>query len=277
MKITILGCGPSAGVPRIGNDWGKCDKNEPRNRRRRSSILIEQFIEQFNDSDSGQKPRRILVDTGPDLRAQLLDADIGTVDAIIWTHAHGDHVNGIDDVRQLNRNAGTDLDVYGHAQTLAIMRSGFPHVFNASASDKIDPHTGKKNYVRPSLRAIELQPRQEIAGMEIHAFPQDHGFGVISMGLRVGDFAYSTDVKNLSEEAFAALKGVKIWVVDGFSYDSHPTHVNLAQCLTWIELVAPAQAYLTHMDIGMDYQKLCAELPPHVRPAYDGLVIKLED
>ena len=263
VKITILGCGPSSGVPRIGGDWGKCDASEPRNRRRRASILIE------------QNTQRILVDTGPDLREQLLDANVGTVDAIIWTHAHGDHVNGIDDVRQLNRNGNCEINAYGHAQTLEIMRRGFPHVFQPISNLKIDPNTGRKNYVKPSLIAHELQDQQVIGGINVLAFPQDHGFGVISMGLRVGDFAYSTDVKNLSEAAFAALKGVKIWIVDGFSEQIHPTHADLNQCLEWIARIAPEQAYLTHMDIGMDYQTLCDKLPAHVRPAYDGLVICL--
>ncbi|MDI9350229.1 MAG: MBL fold metallo-hydrolase [Candidatus Symbiobacter sp.] len=268
MKVTILGCGPSGGVPRIGGDWGQCDKTEPRNRRRRAAIAIESHR-------AGEAKRCLLVDTGPDLRAQLLDAEIGTVDAIIWTHAHGDHVNGIDDVRQLNRNGDGDIPAYAHPQTLAILKRGFAHVFQPVANLKIDPVTGRRNYIRPSLIAHELLPRQNIAGFDVVAFPQDHGFGVISMGLRVGDFAYSTDVKNLDEAAFAALAGVKIWVLDGFSEIEHPTHAHLSQCLDWIARVKPDMAYLTHMDFGMDYQKLCHILPPHVRPAYDGLVIEM--
>ncbi|HKF70865.1 MAG TPA: MBL fold metallo-hydrolase [Stellaceae bacterium] len=255
MRVTILGCGPSGGVPLIGNDWGQCDSANPKNRRRRASILVQ------------QGETTLLVDTSPDMRVQLLDTGIGRLDGILFTHAHADHCHGIDEVRALNRAMGQSVAIYASAVTMAELRQRFAYIFRPS-----DPAAGAAFY-KPSLIATVIEGSLEVAGVRVVPFVQDHGF-TKSLGFRFGGFAYSTDLVALDEEAFAALEGVETWVVDCYRRTPHPTHTHLARTLEWIARVKPMRAILTHMDVELDYETLRRELPGGVEPAYDGMVIE---
>lgn len=268
MEIIILGCGGSAGVPAIGGpadknradppggdwggdlggDWGACDPANPKNRRLRSSVLVKA---------SGQ---RFLIDTTPDLRAQFLTAGIGAVDAVLYTHAHADHLNGIDDLRVVNRVAGKVLPAYGSPETLREISERFGYVFEKPDKDM--------RFFKPCLNPVPVEAEFHHDSVRIVPFTQDHGT-VSSLGYRIGNFAYSVDVKELGEVAFARLAGVHTWVVDCYAYDPHPTHSHLAQTLAWIARVRPRRAVLTHMPQGLDYDAVRALCPPGVEPAYD--------
>ena len=257
MRITVLGSGSSGGTPMLGPDgWGVCDPSNPRNRRRRPSILVE------------AGGTRLLVDTSPDLREQLLDADVWDVDAIVYTHAHADHVNGIDDIRSLNYHRRGPLDAYGSRQTLDTLKERFGYVF--------EPYGAMPRYFRPALTAREIDGPFRIGAIDIVPFHQEHR-RIPSLGLRFNKFAYSTDVKALSDEAFEALDGIDAWIVDCLSETPHPSHSHLAQTLQWIERVAPRRAILNHLSHRMDYAKLAAKLPSGVEPAYDGMVFDVAE
>ncbi len=256
MKVTVLGCGTSSGVPMIGCNCEVCRSTDPRNKRRRCSILIEAL---------GQT---ILVDTGPDLRMQLLDADVQHIDALVYTHAHADHVHGIDDLRALNNAMHRSIPTYGEAAILEHIRSRFAYAFQESRA--------ALGYWRPQLDPVVFDGPFRIGPVEVRPFRQRHGRSD-SWGLRVGDFAYSTDCDQLDDAAFAALEGVDAWIVDALRDAPHPSHAHLGRTLEWIERVAPARAWLTHMNHEVDYETWLARLPLGVEPAYDGLVIELAE
>ena len=263
LRVTILGCGGSAGVPQLGGangrgDWGACDPNEPRNRRTRSSIVIE-----------GPGGERLLVDTSPDMRQQLLDCAVPRVDAILFTHAHADHVLGIDDVRILNRIAGRPLDAYATERTLKELDKRFDYAFQ--------PWT-PPYFFRPVLvpRQVAAGDTVETAGLSVRLFEQDHGF-LPTLGLRVGGFGYSTDVAVLDDAAFKALAGMDTWIVDCFQRQPHKTLANLEQVLAWTDRLQPRRVVLTHMGYDVDWAWLTSRLPPHVQPAYDGLVLEVPE
>ena len=256
MKVTILGCGPSTGVPAIGPEWGQCDPSDRRNRRRRGSVLVEVGAV------------AILFDISPDLREQLLDAGVRRVDAIVMTHAHADHLHGIDDVRQLNRLGGAAIPLWADGETLAEIRRRFGYA--------LAPPTEPGRFYRPALEPREITGPFAIGRVPLVPFVQNHGDGT-TLGLRVGPMAYSTDVTELDDDAFAALAGIELWVVDCMRRAPHPTHSDLGKTLGWIERVRPRRSILTHMDESLDYRRLCAELPAGVEPGQDGLVIELPD
>jgi phosphoribosyl 1,2-cyclic phosphate phosphodiesterase len=250
----MLGCGTSSGVPRVGNDWGACDPADPRNRRRRVSILVE------------HEGTRILIDTGPDLREQLLDAEVSDVDAVIWTHDHADHCHGIDDLRQLYHARGAPIRGYARRQTLDTLLLRFAYAFE-----------GKGEY--PPVAEAELLPdRLEIGGITIRVVDQPHG-SITSAGLRFDadgrSIVYSTDVNGLTSDMISLFQGTDLWIVDALRRRPHPSHAHLSEALSWIDTVRPARTILTHMDQSMDYAALRAELPDHVEPGYDGLEIAL--
>jgi phosphoribosyl 1,2-cyclic phosphate phosphodiesterase len=254
VKVRILGCGTSSGVPRVGNDWGACDPAEPKNRRRRVSILVE------------HEGTRILVDTGPDLREQLLDANVGDVTAVIWTHDHADHCHGIDDLRQLFHARGSPIDGYARQETLDTLRVRFRYAFEGKG--------GYPPVARPHLLPDQLQ----IGLIRIRAVDQPHG-DVTAAGLRFDagsqSIVYATDFHHLTDEMLELYRGTDLWIVDALRRRPHPSHGHLSQVLGWIERVRPGRSILTHMDQSMDYRELLAELPERVEPGYDGMEIAL--
>lgn len=254
MKVRVLGCGTSSGVPRIGNDWGACDPAEPKNRRRRVSILVE------------HEDTRILVDTGPDLREQLLDADIRDVTAVIWTHDHADHCHGIDDLRQIYHARGTPLPGYARQETMDTLRRRFGYIFE-----------GRGEYP-PVASANVLPDHFRIGNIDIQVVDQPHG-SITAAGLRFDagrrSIGYSTDVNVLTDGMTKLFQGVDVWIVDALRRRPHPSHPHLAQSLEWIAEVKPKHAILTHMDNSMNYRSLRDELPSGVEPGFDGLEIAL--
>jgi len=250
MKVTILGCGTSGGVPRVGGVWGDCDPNNPKNRRRRVSILVE------------EGEGRLLVDTSPDLREQLLDADVATLDGVLYTHDHADHTHGIDDLRAVFHTMRSPVQVYGNTETLAILLRRFDYIF-----------TPKLGY--PAIcQANEISRPFCVGGIDIIPFVQYHG-PITSLGFRFGKVAYSTDLNGLPKESWAILEGVDTWIVDALRHKPHPTHPHLEMTLEWIKRLKPRRAILTHMTWDMDYDTLRHELPDGVEPGYDGMVIEI--
>ncbi|WP_294314336.1 MBL fold metallo-hydrolase [uncultured Sphingomonas sp.] len=250
MKVRILGSGTSSGVPRIGNDWGACDLNEPRNRRTRVSLLVE-----HDDT-------RILVDTGPDMREQLLAADVSTVDAILWTHDHADHCHGIDDVRQIFHAMRRPVPGYARTSTLTALRDRFAYVF-----------AGRQGYP-PTVESAVLPDRLTIGAITINVVDQPHGH-ITSAGLRfsAGGAAvgYATDFHELTPAMRGLYTGLDVWIVDALRYAPHPTHPHVPEVLDWIAELRPKRSAFIHMDQSMDYATLVRDLPSGVEPGYDGL------
>jgi phosphoribosyl 1,2-cyclic phosphate phosphodiesterase len=245
----MLGSGTSSGVPRIGNDWGDCDPHEPRNRRTRASILVE------------TNAIRVLVDTTPDMRQQLLNADIADVDAVIWTHDHADHCHGIDDLRQLYHVRGRPVIGYARPDVLSSLRHRFAYAFEG--------HDGYP----PIVEGRVLNDEVNLGRLDIRVVDQPHG-NVTSAGLifKQDDVSliYSTDFNGMTDEMENLFKGADCWVIDALRHRPHPTHCHLEQALGYIERAGCRHAVLTHMDQSMDYATLCATLPAHVEPGYDG-------
>ncbi|MEO8722788.1 MAG: MBL fold metallo-hydrolase [Sphingobium sp.] len=250
LRFTILGCGTSSGVPRIGNDWGTCDPAEPKNRRLRASILVESAT------------TRILIDTSPDLRAQLLAANVSTLDAVLWTHDHADHCHGIDDLRQVYQTTRAPIAGYARSQTLQQLTDRFAYAFD-----------GRQGY--PSVITGQVLPDHlTIGDIEIACVDQPHG-NIFSTGFRFShagkSIGYSTDFHDITAEMLILFQDIDMWIVDALRVRPHPTHAHLALTLEAIEKVNARHALLTHMDHSMDYATLAAMLPNHIRPAYDCL------
>lgn len=252
MKLAILGCGTSSGVPRIGGDWGACDPTDARNRRTRASILVQ----------SGATT--ILVDTGPDMREQLLSTGTGAIDAVLWTHEHADHTHGIDDLRQIFHLTGTPVPCYARRRTLESLEGRFRYVFH-----------GRGGYP-PTATGAVLEDDILVGDVRIRTVDQPHG-SISSAGFRFdtaeGSVGYSTDFHEVTDDMAQLFADVDVWVVDALRHAPHPTHANLATTLDAITRIRPARAILTHMDQTMDYAALAAELPRGVEPGYDGLEV----
>jgi phosphoribosyl 1,2-cyclic phosphate phosphodiesterase len=254
MKLRLLGAGTSYGVPRIGNDWGVCDPTEPRNRRTRASVLVE--------SDT----TRILVDTSPDLREQLLAAQVGTVDAVIWTHDHADHTHGIDDLRQIYFATGRPVAGYARPATRAVLSSRFDYVV-----------AGKGGYA-PTVALDTLPDTLTIGDVAVRVVDQPHG-SITSAGLRFehdGKVAgYATDFGELTAEMRELYSDLDLWVVDALRFKPHPAHPSVPQVIRWVEELRPKRTILMHMDNSLDYATLCRELPAGIAPGYDGMEVVL--
>lgn len=264
--LTILGCGSSGGVPRIGGPdgagfWGACDPKNPKNRRRRCSVVLRQA------SAAGETT--ILVDTSPDMKDQLIDARVTRADAVLLTHDHADQLHGLDDLRQVAMNMRKRVDVHSDADTFKGVMERFGYCFTQPQGSDYPPILNAHIIPEPfALFAING------AGGDIPvlAFGQAHG-RIRSLGFRFGPIAYSPDVDGLDDAAFAALAGVAVWIVDALRYTPHPSHSHLARTLEWIARVKPKRAILTNMHVDLDYETLQRELPAGVEPAYDGMRI----
>lgn len=260
MKVTMLGCGSSIGVPSLYSGWGACDANEPRNRRRRCSVLVEE-----ND-------RVILVDASPDLREQLVDAEVERIDALLITHLHADHTHGLDDLRPIQWRMGAPIPTMTDATTIADLRRRFTYMFEKSANSP--PH------FRPPLEAREIprNGRIEVADMAVDVMLQSHGSSGESLGFVFGErFAYSTDVHSFDDAQLEQLAsyGLDLWVVDCLRPDPSSAHADLDTTLAWIDRVKPRRAVMTHMNTQMDYRTILERCPDGVEPGYDGLVVAL--
>jgi phosphoribosyl 1,2-cyclic phosphate phosphodiesterase len=256
VKVTILGCGTSGGVPRVGGrdgsgEWGAANPSDPRNRRRRCSILVQ---------DRG---KTVLVDTSPDLRAQLLDAEVERIDAVLWTHEHADQVHGIDDVRPYMLRQGP-IEAWADKRTHGILLQRFGYCFEA-----------EDGFYNPIYRHHEIDGPFVAAGLPVRPFVQDHGIAQ-SLGFRFGPVAYANDVVTLPEAAFDVMAGVDVLIVDAMRFRPHPTHAHLERALEWIERVGPKRAFLTNLHVDMDYAELDRVTPAHVRPCHDGLTIEAD-
>ena len=257
MRVTVLGCGGSGGVPLANGNWGSCNPDNPKNRRRRVSVLVQ---------DQGAN---ILIDTSPDLRLQLLDAKVSRIDAVLYTHDHADHCHGIDELRALSYDKNSQpIDAYGTAATMAALRQRFAYIFSQVEGSV-------SGLYRPVLQAHEIGGAFSAAGVQVIPFDQDHGFGAVSTGYRIGNFAYSTDLVELPAAAKAALGGLDLWVVDCLRFEPHPTHTHFERTLGWIAELKPKRAILTHLNHTVDYDALARRCPPGVEPGYDGLTVEL--
>lgn len=259
--VTILGCGSSGGVPRIGNDWGVCDPENPKNRRSRCGIHVA--VQPYSDDAAIS----ILIDTAPELREQLIRNNIGKVDAVLYTHAHADQAHGIDDLRALAYNKRGQMPVYSNAATISELEERFSYCFKQPEGS---PYPPILKSMEPVMPFEPFMVGNESMQVDVLPIDQDHGT-IRSLGFRIGNFAYCNDVVNLPEESLKAIEGVKLLIVDALRYTEHPTHAHLAKSLQWIERSGAEKAILTNLHIDMDYDKVSAETPDHVFVAYDGI------
>ncbi len=258
VKFTILGCGSSMGVPRVGIGWGDCDPNNPKNRRRRCSLLVERT--------GPQGITRALVDCTPDLREQLLEAQVDKVDGVLFTHEHADHTHGIDDLRPLFIHNRRQVDVWADEPTSVSLRARFGYCFETPGGSQYPP-IAREHRLHPG-RSVTIEGQ----GGPIDVLPvlQDHG-DIASLGFRFGNVAYSADLKRLPPASEQALAGLDVWIVDALRRPPHPSHFNLEEALEWIARIKPKRAILTNLHSDLDYEFLRSTLPPHIQPAFDGI------
>jgi phosphoribosyl 1,2-cyclic phosphate phosphodiesterase len=262
LRFTILGCGSSPGVPRINGDWGACDPLNPKNRRLRSSMLVERI------KPSGDKTI-VVIDTGPDFRQQMINAGVTRVDAVVYTHAHADHIHGIDDLRGFWHEQKRLINVFVDEATSARLREGFHYCFETPPGSYYPPIVGENRIVHHQPFTIS-GPGGDI-GFE--PLPQLHG-GIISLGFRIENIAYCSDVSDFPATTAARLMGLDVLVIDALQHDPHPTHISLCQSLEWIGKFAPKRAILTHMHTPLDYGTVLAMTPDNIEPGFDGLVFE---
>jgi phosphoribosyl 1,2-cyclic phosphate phosphodiesterase len=264
MRFTILGCGSSPGVPRLTGDWGACDPSNPKNRRLRASMLVERI------GVNGQRTV-VVIDTGPDFRQQMVNAAVGRLDAVVYTHAHADHIHGIDDLRGYWHEHRKLIDVYLDDLTSKRLHQGFDYCFETPSGSYYPP-------ILREHRITHLLPF-EVNGpggiIKFEPLPQQHG-AIISLGYRIGNVAYCSDVSDFPKETVARLFGLETLVIDALQIGPHPTHISLSESLKWIERFNPKHAILTHMHTPLDYETTKRNTPQHVEPAFDGMMFEVE-
>lgn len=258
LTLTILGCGSSAGVPRPALGWGACDPNNPRNRRRRCSLMAER--------STGHGTTRIIIDTSPDLREQLIDAKVDHIDAVFLTHEHADQTHGIDDLRSMVLHMRHRIPVYFNQSTAKDIMARFSYCFISPEGSDYPPILDRHSIEAGESRTI----RGRGGEVKMTAFILQHG-SIPALGYRIGDAAYTPDVKDIPPESWDALENLDLWIIDGLRYTRHPSHFSVDEALAWIERFKPRRAVVTNMTADVDYEALRRKLPPHVVPAYDGM------
>jgi phosphoribosyl 1,2-cyclic phosphate phosphodiesterase len=263
LQFTILGCGSSPGVPRITGDWGACDPANPKNKRLRASLLVERI------RDDGNKTV-VVIDTGPDFRQQMINAQVKRLDAVVYTHAHADHIHGIDDLRGYWLEQQRRIDIYANAETSQRLREGFGYCFDTPPGSYYPPVVTEHRIEHCVPFSIDGPGGQ----IEFEPLPQQHG-AIVSLGFRIGGLAYCSDVSNFPEHTIERLKGLEVLIIDALQHKPHPTHISLEQSLAWISKLNPRRAIFTHMHTPLDYALVNAETPEHTEPGYDGMVVSL--
>ncbi|HFB2048602.1 MAG TPA: Phosphoribosyl 1,2-cyclic phosphate phosphodiesterase [Hyphomicrobiaceae bacterium MAG_BT-2024] len=261
LRCTILGCGASGGVPRIGHDWGACDQHNPKNHRRRCAALIEKL-------DMHGRTTSILIDAGPDIRTQMLTLSIDKVDAVLFTHDHADHTHGIDDLRFLAYRMQTIIQMWADESTCNSLRQRFGYCFDDSNVREYPPILKANSISSPEPFVV----KGNAGFVQVTPILQRHG-KINSLAYRIGNLAYSPDVSGFYDGVETTLSGLDVWIVDALRYRAHPNHFNVEQALEWIKILKPKRSILTHLNIELDYDTLSRELPSGVEPAYDGLTV----
>ncbi len=264
LRFTILGCGSSPGVPRIGNDWGACDPRNPKNRRRRASLLVERV-------DATGRSTVVVIDTGPDFREQMLSANVAWADGVVYTHPHADHIHGIDDLRAFVLNRRRRVQTYSDAATADRLLATFGYCFQTPPGSNYPPIAVDNR--------IEAGVAFTIAGeggpIEFLPYRQQHG-DIDSLGFRIGGLAYSSDVSALPDESLPAVLGADVFIVDALRYTPHPSHFSLDEAVACARRVEAKRTILTHMHIDLDYAAVHRSLPADIEPGYDGMVIEMD-
>lgn len=256
--LTILGCGSSGGVPRVGGDWGKCDPANPRNRRRRCSVLVTKT--------GPQGATRVLIDTSPDMREQMLDAAVPDIDAVLYTHEHADHTHGIDELRAFYLLKRRRVEAWADELTGQMLTTKFSYCFYTAPGSDYPPIINLNRIVAGTPVSIDG------AGGSVAALPFRVHHGTIdALGFRIGNTAYTPDLNDIPDESLGALEGIDLWIVDALRRSRHPSHLSLPETLAWIARIKPKRAIITNMHVDLDYDTLRRELPPGVEPAHDGM------
>jgi len=262
MRFTVLGCGSSPGVPRIGADWGNCDPSNPKNRRMRAALLVQRI--------TADGTTTVVIDTGPDFRNQMLMTGVAMADGVVYTHEHADHIHGIDDLRSFVINSRARVPIWADMHTSARLHEAFAYCFKTPEGSSYPPILDEHRITA----GIAFSITGAGGTIDFMPFEQPHG-NIVSLGFRIGDLAYCSDVSALDERALPHLENLDVWIIDALQYRAHPSHLNLEQTLEWIEKLRPKHAILTHMHTPMDYATVQSETPDHVEPAFDGMVIEM--
>lgn len=262
-RFTVLGCGSSPGSPRITGDWGACDPANPRNRRLRASLLVEQIGPDGNSTV-------VVIDTGPDFRTQMVTAGARKLDAVVYSHPHADHIHGIDDIRGFVIEQKKRIPVYADEKTMARLLEGFSYCFKTPPGSNYPPIV-RGNYINDRNDPVVVDG--EGGPLTLLPFEQLHG-DITSLGFRIGNLAYCSDASGFPEATVERLSDLDVLIIDALQYRPHPSHLSLSQALEWIDRLKPGKAVLTHMHIPLDYDTVMRETPDHVEPAYDMMVIE---